>query len=552
MKNSSDLQTELSSVLDGEVVSDSKTLNLYSRDTSLFSMTPSLVVFPKHTQDVISAVRLIKEKKESGEDVSITARAGGTDMTGGPLTKSVSLVFTKHMNHMFDVSDDSASAEPGIYYRDFEKATLRKGLILPSYPASREICALGGMLANDSGGELTLKYGKTHDYVKELDVILSDGSLITTKPLSEEELEKKKELETLEGKIYRDIHKLLADNAEIITRAKPRVSKNSAGYALWEVENKQKKTFDLSQLIIGSQGTLGLITRARLNLVPRKTHKSMLVIFLSDLNQLPEVVKRVLAHNPESFESYDDKTYALAVRFFFQFVRQMGLKNMFNLGLAFIPEVFMAATGGIPKLVLMAEFSEDSDEKADENAQAAQSALQDMDLKTRIAPRGMQTEKYWIIRRESFALLRKNVDGLYAAPFIDDIVIPTDAYPSFLPRLTKILEDSGLIYTIAGHIGDGNLHIIPLVDLTNKDTKDLILDLTTKIYGLVSTYDGSITGEHNDGIIRTPYLPLMYGDRVVGLFKEVKNLFDPLNILNPNKKVGGTEADISKYMINHA
>ena len=541
---------ELTSVMDGEVMQDSATRKKYSRDTSLFEETPSIVAYPKDAADVGRAVRAVYNAKKAGHDVSITPRSAGTDMTGGPLTSSLLLVFTKYMNRIFSVSKDEGTAQPGVYYRDFEKETLKHGSLLPSYPASRELCAIGGIVSNNSGGEMTLRYGKTNKYVRELDVVLSDGSAITTGPLSPEKLAAKEDLDTFEGTIYRELHALIEKNHDAIEAARPRVSKNSAGYALWNVMDPQKHTFDLSQLITGSQGTLGIVTKATLGLITPKEHRAMLVVFLSDLAILPEVVHRVMRSEPEAFESYDDQTLGLAVRFFPQIVGQLGARNMFSLGIAFLPEMGMVLTGGIPKLVLMAEFAEDSQLEAERKASEAQKALTGLKVKTHTAGPGIASEKYWIIRREAFTLLRKNTHGLYAAPFIDDLVIPPDVYPVFWPKLTRLLSEYKLLYTIQGHIGDGNLHIIPLVDMKKPETWKIISELTPRVYKLVVAHGGSITGEHNDGIIRTPYLTLMFGARMIDLFKEVKKIFDPLNILNPGKKVNGTEEDIKRLLIH--
>ncbi|MEK7201203.1 MAG: FAD-linked oxidase C-terminal domain-containing protein, partial [Patescibacteria group bacterium] len=145
----------------------------------------------------------------------------------------------------------------------------------------------------------------------------------------------------------------------------------------------------------------------------------------------------------------------------------------------------------------------------------------------------------------------KNVHGLYASPFIDDFVVPPDCYTEFLPKLDNLLAEykDRFIYTIAGHIGNGNFHIIPLMDLSNEDTRKIILELAPKIYSLVISYGGTTTGEHNDGIIRTPYLPQLFGEEVVKLFEETKRIFDPTNIFNPGKKVRGTFGDIERDMI---
>jgi FAD/FMN-containing dehydrogenase len=538
-----------------DVLRDRKALEAASRDTSLFQVMPEGVVRPKDAGELAEAVKEVAKRKAAGEDTSITARAAGSDMSGGPLNTGIIASFTEHMNHMGEVVADEdggfAVTEPGVFYRDFEKATLEKNLILPSYPASRELAAMGGIVANNSGGERTLEYGKTENYVEEMDVVLSDGTQAHFKPLSPSELQMKKVKQDLEGEIYRRMDELLTKNATLIKAHKPKVSKNSAGFALWNVIDEEKKTFNLSKLICGSQGTLALWTSAKLRLVKPKEHRAMLVVFLSDLSILPEIVSRVLPFHPESFESYDDHTFTLAVKFLPEMLSQMGWVKAAKLGISFIPEAELVLTGGVPKMVLMAEFAEDTIEEADKKAEAAREALKDLDVQTKIEKNEEESEKYWIVRRESFRLLRKNLHGLYASPFIDDFVVPPETYPKFLPELDALLAEYSdkFIYTIAGHIGNGNFHIIPLMDLSKPEVRQVILDLAPKVYALVIRYGGTTTGEHNDGIIRTPYLPMLFGPEMMKLFEETKKIFDPLNIFNPNKKLGGTFADIEKSMI---
>jgi FAD/FMN-containing dehydrogenase len=546
-----DLKTELKKVSKGEVVDDAETLTKVSRDTSLFVRRPECVVYPKDSTDVSAVVKEIGEARKNGFNIALAGRSAGTDMSGGPLTDGVVISFTEHMNHIIEVGEGYAVTEPGVYYRDFEKATLEKNLILPSYPASRELCAMGGIVANNSGGERSLEYGKTEKYIEELDVVLSDGSQTVFKALTPTELEEKKKLQTLEGAIYRTMDTLLTDHEQLIDEHRPKVTKNSAGYALWNIRDSATGSFNLAKLITGSQGTLALWTKAKLRLVTPKEHRAMLVIFLSDLSILPEIVERVLPQNPESFESYDDHTFELAVKFLPEMLSQMGFLKAARLGIDFIPEAAMVATGGVPKLILMAEFAEASIEEADEKAKKAQEALAGLPVQTKIEKNEKESEKYWIVRRESFALLRKNLHGLYACPFIDDFVVPPSSYPTFLPKLNALLDiyKSHFIYTIAGHIGNGNFHIIPLMDLTKEENRNVVLELAPKVYELVIQEGGTTTGEHNDGIIRTPYLPLLFGNEMVELFQQTKDVFDPLNILNPGKKVGGTFADIQKDMI---
>lgn len=551
-----DIPERLRSVMRGEVSTTDADLESVSRDTSLFVRIPKVVVSPKDAEDVASAVRAVADAKKAGEDVALAARAAGTDMSGGPLTDSVVLSFTKHMHRIDDlsVSSDGMSGsmwtEPGVYYRDFEKATIAKALIMPSYPASRELAAMGGIVANDSGGEKTLAYGKTRDYVEELEIVLSDGTRTSFKALTKAEVTGKKLVDGLEGRIYRELDALLSDHADVIEAARPKVSKNSAGYALWDVRTKDGG-MNLAKLVTGSQGTLALWTRAKLRLVQPKAHRAMLIVFLNEVSLLPEVVKRILPFSPESFESYDDHTFTLAVKFLPEMLSQMGWTRAARLGISFIPEAEMVLLGGVPKLVLMAEFAEDTIEEADAKAEEARIALAGLDLKSHIEKDEAHSEKYWIVRRESFRLLRKNLRGTYASPFIDDFVVPTDSYDRFLPELHALLDEykDSMVYTVAGHIGNGNFHIIPLMDLKNPKARTTVLELAPKVYDLVIRYGGTTTGEHNDGIIRTPYLEKLFGSEMVGLFQKTKELFDPQNILNPGKKVGGTSKDIERFMI---
>lgn len=542
----------------GDVTDDAKTLDTMSRDTSVFVRRPKVVVYPKDAEDVSALVKEVVQLKAEGADVSVTARSAGTDMSGGPLTDSVVAVFTRYLNHVRAVEQVGdggyAITEPGVYYRDFEKETLAHGdLMLQSYPASRELAAMGGLVNNNSGGERTLEFGKTMDYLESVDVVLSDGSQATLGELSPEALEEKKKLQTLEGKIYREMDELLAQNAAAIRAAKPKVTKNSAGYALWNVKDDVKHTFNLAKLICGAQGTLALMTAAKLRLVKDQGCRSMVVAFLkeSDMPKLPQIVHAVLPHNPESFESFDNHTLSLAVRFLPSMLAQMGLARALTLGFSFLPEAGMVLTGGAPYLILMAEFSEDTHEKALAAAKAAQASLAPFNLRTRLLKDQRASEKYWIVRRESFALLRKHSKGLYATPFIDDFVVPVDSYPEFLPKLDALLAQyqKYFVYTIAGHIGNGNFHIIPLMDLSKPEVRSVILELAPKVYDLVHEYSGTTTGEHNDGIIRTPYLKKFFGAEVYGLFERTKRIFDPMNIFNPGKKVGGTFEDIKRDML---
>lgn len=530
----------LKNIIKGDVEIDNQTLNLYSHDASLFEVKPQAVVFPKDIQDIKNLVKFVNQNKRLHSSLSLTARSAGTDMGGGSINDSIIVEFNKYFNHIKNVSGFSAVSQPGVLYKDFEKETLKYGLIFPSYPASKEICAIGGIVNNNSGGEKSLEYGKTEKYVEELKVILSDGNEYTLKPLNDKELQDKLTLNGFEGEIYRKIYKLITQNYDILQKAKPNVSKNSAGYYLWNVYDKEAKIFNLIKLFVGAQGTLGLVTQAKLKLVPVKKYSEMRIIFLYELNHLGNIINSILPLEPESFETYDDHTLKLAIKFFPSLAKSLGTKGLLQTAWHFLPEFFMILTGGIPKLVLQVEFAGNSDKILKEKIKNLEEALKHFNLKARTARSKKEEKKYWVIRRESFNLLRRNIKDKHTAPFIDDFIVRPEYLQEFLPQLNSIFSKyPNLIYTIAGHLGDGNFHIIPLMDIKNPRERALIPTLADEVYDLVLKYKGSITAEHNDGLIRTPYLKKMYGEKVYELFEQTKKIFDPHNIFNPRKKVGG-------------
>ncbi|GAC1413117.1 MAG: hypothetical protein NVSMB66_4200 [Candidatus Doudnabacteria bacterium] len=544
------LKDQLSKLgLQGEISDDNKSLEEFSHDASLFEIKPDTIIAPKNVDDIKKLVNFARDNKDTIPNLSITARAAGSCMAGGPLNDSIILDFLKHFNKINEIGDGFAIAEPGVYYRDFEKETLKHNLLLPPFPASRDLCALGGQVGNNGAGEKSLTHGKIEDYVMELNVVLQDGNEYLFRPLNELHLQEKMKLNTFEGDIYRKLYKLINDNYEMIMAAKPDVSKNSAGYYLWNIWDKQKGTFDMTKLIVGSQGTLGVITKIKFKLVPPETKTKLYTVFLKDLKNLTQIVSIIMRYKPETFESYDDYTLKLAMRFLPDLIKILKPKNMLRLAFQFLPEAWMTLTGGFPKLVLMAEFTGKTDKEIDDKMKAVKFEIDNFKVKSRIVPTAEEANKYWVIRHESFNLLRHHIKDKRTAPFIDDIIVKPEFLPEFLPKLNKILQQYNLIYTIAGHVGNGNFHIIPLMDMTKKLNHKLIPTISKEVYDLVLSYKGSITAEHNDGLIRGPYLKQMYGEKIYGLFEEVKNIFDPKNIFNPHKKVGVTlEYSMSKLV----
>ena len=539
-----DIQKELEKIFKGELKTDEESREFYSHDASLFELKPDVVGFPKDTDDLKAVVGFVAKNKKDNPNLSITPRSRGTDMSGGAIGQSIVLDVSQHMNTMIEVDSNHARVQPGMMYKDFEVETLKHGSLLPSYPASRDLASVGGMMSNNSGGEKSLEYGKTDNFVTELKVVLADGNEYTIKPIDKAELVRKMSQGDFEGDLYKRTFELLEAHYDEIQAAAPKVSKDSTGYHLWNVWNRETGIFDLTKLFVGAQGTLGLISEGTVNLVPKREHSGLLVLFLKDINKLGELIPKVLEHKPATFESFDDATLWLSIKFMPSFLKLLGPKRFINLLITLIPDGLQLLRG-IPKLILMVEFNGNSEDEVREKIKALHKDLGKQRAKYEINgfeedPTEGKSEKFWIMRRYSFQLLRSKVKDKHTAPFIDDLIVPPKHLPEFLPQIRQIIKKYKLFATIAGHMGDGNFHIIPLMKIEDPKERAKLEPAMKEVNNLVLKYEGSVSGEHNDGMVRGPWLKDMYGEEVLGYMKEVKTIFDPENIFNPHKK---TDAD---------
>lgn len=530
-----DVIKQIQQAIKGEVHVDEETRNRYKRDASIYEMMPQVVIFPENVEDIKKIVTIVAENKKQYPELSVAVRAAGTCMSGGSLTKEILIVVEK-LNKIIDFSGDTVTLQPGVYYRDLEKELNKRDLIYPSYPSSKRLCAVGGMVANNCGGEKSLLYGKTENYVEKLKVILADGNEYEIKKLTAKEMERKMNKNDFEGKFYKKLYILLTKNKDLIEQSSVDVSKNSTGYNIWSVMDED--AFDIPKLFVGSQGTLGIITEITLKLVKKKKHHGMLVLKMSTFDALPEIVQTVLKYNPASFESYDHYTLRLAMRYYKDFAKILKIST-FETMKRFYPEFIYNLKNGVPNMVLLVEFESNDLHEIHENLKRLAKELSIYkDVTIKIARNQKERDLYWSIRRESFNLLRRRVKGVWAAPYIDDTCVKPEVLPEFLPEMYKIIDEYKLQATIAGHVGNGNFHIIPLVDLTDESERKKILKVMDRVFEIVFKYGGTSSGEHNDGLVRAPYLKQMYGEKVYHLFEQVKEIFDPQGIINPNKKIG--------------
>ncbi len=507
---------ELQHDLIGTVTDSQDALDYFSTDGSVFTITPSGVVYPQNTQDVQATVRFVAERAASGKKLSITARGKGTDQGGAAINDGLIMAFTSHMNRLLKNDKKSVTVQPGMTYGSLQKILHSHGRFLPPYPASLEFSTIGGAVANNAAGEKTIKYGATRQYVEQLKVVLSDGSTIETKRLTSRALSKKKSLKTLEGEIYRKLDTLIVEHASTIHSAMPKTSKNSSGYALSEVKRKDG-SFDLSQLITGSQGTLGIVTEVSLKTLPFLPKTVLVVGFFDDLAKASHAVLRLSKLGPSAVEVVD---YHLL-----NYLRKHHPGWLDGL----LP-------AQLPRLVLLVEFDDTSHLKQNLKSRQALAIMKKFASSQKLAVKPAEQQELWKIRRNAAAVIWMAEGKQKALPVIEDATVPVVHLELFLNKTYALLKKHGLSIAIWGHAGNANFHIQPFMDLSKDKDQAALFKLADEFYNMVISMGGSISGEHNDGLLRSPYLTQQYGKEMYELFRQVKQLFDPHNIFNPGKK----------------
>jgi len=532
----STLIKDLQEKLDGEVAYDSTTREFFSTDGGIFKVTPKLVIYPHNEKDVIETLRFNHNLVPKNRALPITARGKGTDQCGASLSEGISMVFPAHMRRMISMNKETITVQPGMIFSHLESILNSHGRFLPPYPASMDFCSVGGALANNSSGEKTLKYGPMRNYVAGLRAVLHNGDVIETFRLNKKELKQKKKQGDLEGELYTRIDDLIENNRALIEKARPGVSKNSAGYNLWDIKGKDG-SFDMSQLLVGSQSTLGIITEAMLYHMPYNKNTTWLVGYFDSVKKLQEAVLEIAPLHPSALELVDDKVIS--------FVLEKQPRLVANL----LPEK-------MPKVVLLVEFDDDKAKNQSKKGKKAEKILQKYAYEIKITANKLEQDQLWRIRRQAAAIIWMKQGPKKALPIIEDGIVPLDKFGDFLEQAYALLDKYKVKDAVWGHAGNGHLHIQPFLDLSNIRDRHKIYALSDEFYKMVLKLGGSISGEHNDGIMRGSYLRQMYGAEIYGMFKEVKKMFDPYNLLNPRSKLGATkeygQVHLRKeYSMNH-
>lgn len=511
----------------GEVITAESVRHYFSTDASVFQVEPQIIIYPRNTGDVRKVARFTWQLAERGKILPITARGKGTDQTGGAIGNGIMLVFPAHMNKLLelDTGKGIARVQPGMIYQHLQGVLHTHGRFLPPYPASLSYSTIGGAVANNAGGEKSIKYGMTKNYVKELDVVLANGELIHTVRLSKRDLNRKKGLTNFEGEIYRQLDGLISDEWELIQKINFDVTKNTAGYNIADVKHRDG-TLDLTPLFVGSQGTLGIVTQATLETEPFNPNTTLISAYFSDAKKAGEAIDRLLPLKPSVVEMVD--------RNLLEFVHQTNPAQL--KGLMEPP---------FPGMVLLIEFDDVVERKQKSRTRKAKKILEGLALEFSIAKDEHEREMLWRIRHTAASVLWHTNDKKKGLPIIDDGVVPRDKFVDYIDGVYDLLDRYKLDAAVWGHAGDGNLHMQPFMDLSSIGDRQKMFKLMDDYYAMLIKLGGTTAGEHNDGRLRGSYLPQLYGEEVFALFEKIKKIFDPYNTMNPGVKIGVKREDLA-------
>lgn len=530
----------------GGVSSDKKILERYSTDESIFSVRPQVVIQPKNKSDVEIATKVIARETKRFTSLSLTPRAAGTGLSGGSLTDSIVVDVSTHLHHIGEVVERgdtiTITCEPGAPWRLVEKKLARHGAYLPPYPSSKDICTIGGAISNNSAGPDSLRYGHCADWVESLDVVLADGHTYTIRALTYKEFKLLVKEKHEHARIAREIFDLIEKNEKEILRNKPATKKNSAGYSLWHIIpegvaafKKGKGVFDLTRLISGSQGTVGIITSVTLRALKIEKDTTLLVVPVFDLEDAAKVVNKALTYNPINIEFFDGLSYDLALKNPSFFKDRLDKSTYYQTMLAMYATYHIRYGRKTPEFTLLITL--DKETLVEHKAAAIVKQVSTDKTRARVVTNRFEAEMLWQIRRASYTLSKFQDPAKRPAAFLEDMAVPPEHLSKFFMEVKKLFKEFNVTAAVHGHGGDGHFHFYPLLDFTDKMTPLLVEKMSEKFFAVALKYHGNICGEHNDGIIRTPHLSKLFTKKMLEIFKETEHICDPDDIFNPGKKV---------------
>ena len=512
---------QLKQAIRGGVLTDDYSLGLYATDASVYQITPVVIVMPLDEIDVLTALKIAR-----AHQVTILPRGGGTSLAGQTVGKSMILDFSKYMQHLLELNVEErwVRVQPGMVRDVLNDQLSQYGLHFAPDPATSSRANVGGMVGNNSSGTKSILYGKTVDHILEAKVALADGTLMHLKALNPEEYAQKASQNTREAEIYKGFKQIIDDNREEIIRRFPKVMRRVGGYNLDEFVHTDQ--WNLAKLITGSEGTLATTLEVKLNLEPLPAHKSVCVIHFSELLEAIRAVTPILNYQPAAIEILDST------------VVELSRKNLTTQRSCHFIE-------GHPAAILIVEFYGDTPEEVTARPQQMIAHLKSLGIGYAYPHflEGKEYEDVWIIRKKGLGLMLGIKGERKPLPFIEDAGIPTSVLPEYIDRVLRICAKHQTQVSMYAHASVGVIHVRPILDLRQGEDIERFKKIADETFALVQEYGGSWSGEHGDGLVRSPFNERFFGQQIYQALKAVKQLFDPENLMNPGKIVEAPPMD---------
>ena len=506
--------------LDGEVADDDYTRHLFSRDASMYSIVPQVVVYPRHGGDVTAAVALAAE-----HGVPVLARGAGTSLAGQTVGEGVVLDFSRHLNRILKIDPDARTArvQPGVVQDELNRAAARFGLMFGPDTSTSDRATLGGMIGNNSAGSSSVRYGMTIDHVLALDVVLADASTARFEPVDEAERARRAQHPSLEGQLYAGLPRLVDAHRGAIRAGFPRFWRRAGGYRLdrlAEAEDEQAP-FDLARFVVGSEGTLVIVTEVTVRLVAKPAHTVIALGHFRSTAAAIAATADALACDPSAVELMD--------------------RTILDLSRS---KIEYAALGAIllddPEALLFVSFTGDDEEPLLDSLDRL-TALWSEHGHGYAMLRAVTPEQQGAllgVRKVGLGLLMAASQGTRRpVAFVEDTAVDPSRLPEYTERFAEVLDRHGMRAGVYGHASVGCLHIRPFVDLSKPAEVARMRTVAEEICGLVTEFGGANSSEHGDGLARSEFNRRVFGDELYGAMQQVKRLFDPHGLLNPGKIV---------------
>jgi len=510
-----EIAAELKKRIEGDVRFDRYSRLLYSTDASIYQIEPVGVVVPRHKGDVQAVIELANKL-----DVSVLPRGGGTSLAGQAVGHSIVLDFSKYMRNVLEVNQEElwCRVQPGLVQDELNAHVRAMGLQFGPDTSTSNRATLGGMIGNNSSGAHSLTYGKTLDHVIELTVLLADGSEVVLKDLLPQEVEKRSRADTIEGRACREVFRLAQQHKNEILARYPKIMRRVSGYNLDEFVKAQP--FNLSRVIVGSEGTLATVVEAKMRLVSKPKWTAMDVIHFSDDIEALECAQLILQTHPYAMESTDKMVLNLA-RGNIEQSRRLGFVQ------------------GTPDSLLIVEYAGATEAEVRDQVDKLEALRkrEKIGYAATLAFKPEEVKAIWGVRKAGLGLLLGIKGDKKPIAFVEDTAVAPEKLPQFIRRFREVVARHDTVAGYYGHCSVGCMHIRPLINLKEQSEMHKMVSIANAISDLVLEFNGAMSGEHGDGLARSHFNAKLFGPAIYDAFRQIKRAFDAKNLMNPGKIV---------------